>query len=268
MSGPPIITLTTDFGGGPFVGLIKGVILGIYPQVRLVDLCHDIPPQDVRAGALMLEQALGVFPSGSVHLAVVDPGVGTQRRPLVVEALNMLFVGPDNGLFTPVMMADPGARLFALDKPRYHRQPVSATFHGRDIFAPVAAHLAWGIKPEELGTPVERAELLDWPRAWRGPDSLVGQVLGADRFGNLQTNLNRWEVEAYLAGRPAEVRLGELVINGLSQTYGQSPPGQALALFNSLDRLELALNRGDLRQGLGLDPGAIFGLEVAVRALA
>jgi len=122
---PPLITLTTDFGNGPFAELVKGVILGIYLQVRLVDLCHDIPPQDVRAaGALVLEQALRVFPSGSVHLAVVDPGVGTQHRLLVVEALNMLFVLPNNVLFTPVRRADSGARLFALNKPRYYRQPV------------------------------------------------------------------------------------------------------------------------------------------------
>jgi S-adenosylmethionine hydrolase len=267
MSGPPLITLTTDFGGGPFVGLMKGVILGIYPQVRLVDLCHDIPPQNVRAGALVLEQILGVFPSGSVHLVVVDPGVGTERRPVVVEALNMLFVGPDNGLFTPVMMADPGARIFSLNKPRYHRQPVSATFHGRDIFAPVAAHLARGVSPEELGTPVERADMLDWPRAQRRHNLLLGQILGADRFGNLQTNLNRWEVEAYLASRTAEVRLGELTIKGISQTYGQAQPGQALALFNSLDRLELALNRGDLARSPGMQTHELYGMEVRVAAL-
>ncbi len=265
MSGPPLITLTSDFGAGPFVGLMKGVILGIYPQVRLVDLCHDIPPQDVRAGALVLEQALGVFPSGSVHLAVVDPGVGTERRPLVVEALDMLFVGPDNGLFTPVLLADPSARAYVLDKPRYHRQPVSATFHGRDIFAPVAAHLTWGISPEELGSYIGDPIRLDWPRPYRREEILLGHVLGVDRFGNLQTNLSRWEVEAFLAGRPAEIQSAGLVIEGLSQSYGQAEPGAALALFNSLDRLELAVNRGSALVRAGLASADLFGLEVRVR---
>ncbi len=268
MVTPPLIVLCSDFGGGPFVGLMKGVILGICPQALLVDLAHDIPPQDVRAGALVLEQALSVFPAGTIHLAVVDPGVGGQRRAILVEALNQFFVGPDNGIFTPVLLADSQARVWELNNPAFFRHPLSATFHGRDIFAPVAAHLAWGLSPGELGSPAREPVLLDWPLPFRRGDTLVGQVLGADRFGNLQTNLSRAQVEGFLAGRPAQVSLAGLVVKGLSQTYAQAAPGGLVALFNSLDRLELAQNLGDARRAMGLEAGRELGLEVVVAALA
>ena len=136
MSRAPLITLTSDFGPGVFAGLMKGVILGICPEARLVDLSHHVPPQDVFAGSLVMCQALDVFGPPTVHLAVVDPGVGTARRPLVVRALGMHFVGPDNGIFTPVYRADPHWKAHELTNRRFFRSTVSATFHGRDIFAP------------------------------------------------------------------------------------------------------------------------------------
>ncbi|MBI5521840.1 MAG: SAM-dependent chlorinase/fluorinase [Desulfarculus sp.] len=262
----PIITLTSDFGPGLFVGLMKGVILSLCPSARLVDLEHGIAAQDVRAGALALEAALGVFPAGTVHLAVVDPGVGTSRRGLALKALGQFWVGPDNGLFTPVWLADPQTQGWELTEPAYFRQPVSQTFHGRDVFAPVAARLATGLDPARLGPPLTGPVLLDWPRPYaRGPE-LVGQVLGADCFGNLLTNLGRAQVEAFLAGRPALVRLAGLEVRGLSAAYGQAPSGVPLALFNSQQRLELALNQGDLRGHLGLEAAEVYGLEVTVGA--
>ncbi len=261
---PPLVTLTSDFGPGPYPGMMKGVILGICPRAVLVDLSHQVPPQAVRAGALVLEQGLGVFPPGTVHLAVVDPGVGTGRRPICLAALDMFFVGPDNGLFTPVLLADPRARAFHLARSRYFRHPVSDTFHGRDIFAPVAAHLARGLDPARLGPAVDDPVLLDWPRPRQENEELKGMVWTADSFGNLGTNLPRELVEEFLAGRPARVYLGDLVIKGISRAYGQVPPGEPLALYDSSGRLELALNQGDLCAHLGLKRAGVYGREVVV----
>lgn len=259
-----IITLTSDFGPGPFAGLMKGVILGVNPRVRLVDLSHAVPPQDVLAGALILEQALAVFPPGTVHLAVVDPGVGGPRRPLCLAAAGQYFVGPDNGLFTAPLRADPAARAHLLAEEGYFRHPVSATFHGRDIFAPVAAHLAAGLEPARLGPPVADPVRLAWPEPRTEGDRLLGQVLLADDFGNLCTNLGRREVEAFLAGGPGVVEFMGRRLPGPRRWYGEATAGEALALFNSQDRLELAENRGNLARRLGLEPRAVAGLPVCL----
>ncbi|MFH1059093.1 MAG: SAM-dependent chlorinase/fluorinase [Pseudomonadota bacterium] len=264
---PPVVSLTTDFGEGPFVGLMKAVILGICPEARLVDLSHAVPAQDVLAGALVLEQAIGYFPAKSVHLAVVDPGVGAGRRALAVAALGQFWVGPDNGLFTPVLRADPAARAYALAEPRSFLMKISATFHGRDVFAPVAAHLARGLDPARLGPLVGDPVRLEWTLPRLDGGALVGQVLAADRFGNLLTNLDRAAVLAFLAGRPAVVEAAGLKVEGLAPAYGSVRPGAVAAIFNSLDRLELALNQGDLCAWLGLTPAAVRGLAVRLRAV-
>ncbi|MCB2226595.1 MAG: SAM-dependent chlorinase/fluorinase [Desulfarculaceae bacterium] len=264
----PIITMTSDFGPGVFVGLMKGVILGVCPEARLVDLEHDIAPQDVAAGALALEQAIGVFPSGTVHLAVVDPGVGGERRAMAIEAAGCLWVGPDNGLFSAVLNADPEARCYQISDQSIFRQPVSATFHGRDVFAPAAAHLAKGRAASSLGPAISDPMRLDWPQPRQEGHALVGAVLMADRFGNLMTNLGREQVEGFLAGRPALVSLAGTAIQGIAKSYDSAEAGQGVALFNSLGRLELAVSQGSLLQRLGLRPGKERGLEVRVEALA
>ena len=261
---PPVITLTSDFGPGPFAGLMKGVILGICPQARLVDLSHFVPAQNVRAGAMVLEQALGVFGPGAIHLAVVDPGVGTNRRPICLAALGMFFVGPDNGLFTPALSADPGCKAYLLENKKYLRQTVSATFHGRDIFAPVAAHLALGLDPAELGPLAPDPVRLSWQAVREENKELVGLVVGADSFGNLGTNLGREQVEAFLRGRRARVSVGDITVTGISRTYGAREPGGILALYNSLNQLELAVSHGDLAKRLGLGPDDLYGLKVTV----
>lgn len=263
----PIITLTTDFGPSPFPGLMKGVILGICPQAHLVDLSHAVAAQDVRQGALVIEQALEVFPQGAVHLGVVDPGVGTSRRPIAVAALGMFFVGPDNGLFTPALLADPQAKVFELTDESLFRQPVCATFHGRDVFAPMAAHLAKGLDPSKLGPLVRDPVMLTWPQPKVENGVLLGSVLSADSFGNLDTNLPRALVEEFLAGRRAEVSLGAMKIKGIQHAYGQTSSGQPLALFNSMERLELAINQGNLYARLAPERGSAFGLAVEVRAI-
>jgi S-adenosylmethionine hydrolase len=263
----PIITLTTDFGPSPFPGLMKGVILGICPEAQLVDLSHAVAAQDVRQGALVIEQALEVFPFGTVHLGVVDPGVGTSRRPIAVAALGMFFVGPDNGLFTPALLADPQAKVFELTDESLFRQPVCATFHGRDVFAPVAAHLAKGLDPSKLGPLVRDPVTLTWPQPKMENGVLLGSVLSSDSFGNLDTNLPRALVEEFLAGRRAEVSLGAMKIRGIQHAYGQTSNGQPLALFNSMDRLELAINQGNLYARLAPERGSAFGLAVEVRPI-
>ncbi|MCF8031487.1 MAG: SAM-dependent chlorinase/fluorinase [Desulfarculaceae bacterium] len=260
----PIITLTSDFGPGLFVGLMKGVILGICPQARLVDLEHGIAAQDVMAGALVLEQALGVFPEGTVHLAVVDPGVGGARRAMVVRGAGCLWVGPDNGLFSAVLATDPGASCYELGDQGIFRQPISNTFHGRDIFAPAAAHLARGREASSMGRQISDPVRLDRPQPSQEGHALVGEVLMADRFGNLITNLERGQVERFLDGRPVAVRAAATAVFAISPSYDAVPPGETVALFNSTGRLELAVNQGSLLERLGLDPGNERGLGVRV----
>jgi S-adenosylmethionine hydrolase len=263
----PIITMTTDFGLSPFSGLMKGVILGICPQAQLVDLSHSVAAQDVRQGALVIEQALEVFPNGTVHLGVVDPGVGTSRRPIAIAALGMFFVGPDNGLFTPALLADPQAKVYELADESLFRQPICATFHGRDVFSPVAAQLAKGLNPAKLGPQVVDPVLLTWPQPKEEGGVLFGTVLSSDSFGNLDTNLPRNLVEEFLAGRKAQVLLGAMKITGIQRAYCQAGHGEPLALFNSMDRLELAINQGNLYARIAPDRGSAFGLAVEVHAV-
>lgn len=179
-------------------------------------------------------------------------------------ALGSFFVGPDNGLFTPALEADPQARVFHLTNADLFRHPVSATFHGRDVFAPVAAHLACGLEPERLGPPVADPIRLDWPRPHQEGEVLYGVVLGADPFGNLDTNLSRAVVEEFLQGRPARVSLAGMNLGEVARSYDAVPKGQPVVVYNSQDRLELALNQGDLCQRLGLEPNKVFGLPVRV----
>ncbi len=189
----PIVTLLTDFGlEDEYVGVMKGVILSIAPQVRLVDLTHSVPPQDVRRAALILMNAAPYFPPDTVHLAVVDPGVGTERRPIAVRTGRGTFVGPDNGLFSFVLAEMETWTAVELREPAYRLPLVSTTFHGRDIFAPAAAHLASGVPVEALGPVVNNLATLPLPRLEIGESSLEGEILYADRFGNLVTSIGRF----------------------------------------------------------------------------
>ena len=248
-----IVTLLTDFGlADPFVGIVKGVILGINPKVELVDLTHEIPPQDILAGALALEMAVPYFPRGTIHLAVVDPGVGGARRPLAVEAGGHVFVGPDNGLFT-FLWGRPAVRAVACSNPAYHLRSVSQTFHARDLFAPVVAHLSLGVELSRLGPPVEDPVVLSWPRPRKNGDAELGEILHVDRFGNLLTNLmppespEETEVVIEVAG---------LKILGLSPYYGAGRPGEVGAIVGSTGRIEIFVNSGNAQAQLGVGRGA------------
>ena len=266
-----LIALLTDFGTADgYVASMKGVILGILPEATLVDVTHEIAPQDVAQGAFVLGSVYRFFPADTIFVAVVDPGVGTSRRALLVVTPHGRFVAPDNGLLTYVMgqeqrpQAPIETRLFspleaavpptwkaiALSGPEYWRQPVSATFHGRDIFAPVAAHLARGVPPEELGEEVSSLTVLHVPPPVRVGETLRGLVLHVDRFGNLVTNVPAEE----LPQGSVRVKVGSATIEGLSATYGE---GRGLvALVGSHGYVEIALVGGSAAQLLGVGVGA------------
>jgi S-adenosylmethionine hydrolase len=269
----PILTLLTDFGiEDEYVGVMKGVILSIAPHVRLVDLSHQIPPQDVRRAALLLSNAAPFFPPDTVHLAVVDPGVGTERRPLAIRTPVGTFVGPDNGLFSYVLAEVPHWVAVELRNPAYWLPRPSFTFHGRDIFAPTAAHLAAGAPLESLGPRVTDLKALPLPRLEMGDRWLEGEVLYADRFGNLVTSIGRfgWERDhlvlvpafssaaslrrAFPAATVRVVAAG-LELQGVRRTYGEVPAGTALALIGSHSFLEIAVREGNAAEQLGLQVG-------------
>ena len=261
-----VITLLTDFGlEDAYVGVVKGVLLGINPRARLVDLTHAVPAQDVRRASLLLEGAWQFFPPGSVHLAVVDPGVGSARRPIAVAAGGHYFVGPDNGLLG-FCFDLPGARAVVLTARRFHRHPVSRTFHGRDVFAPVAAHCSRGVGLAALGPPLRDPVRLPWctPRR-RGP-RVDGEVLLVDRFGNLLTNL----LGAGLPG-PADrgvLRVGGARVRGLVGTYAERPRGTLGAVIDSSGRVEVFVREGSARRRLGIGPGARVSWTTSKLALA
>lgn len=252
----PTITLTTDFGdGSTYVAQMKGVILSIHPGVLLVDITHRIAPQDVRGAALVLEEACRWFPEGTIHLAVVDPGVGTER-PLVCAAVGPhRFVAPDNGLLTLVCREAVAVRTFRLVERRYWLPDVSPTFHGRDILAPVAAHLARGVDPAALGPPQDQLVTLDFPLPVGTADSLVGEILSIDAFGNLISNIPARLLPEDVPRAGLRVRVGPREIRGLVATYGRGEPGELVALIGSAGRLEIAVVGGNAARQLGARVG-------------
>jgi S-adenosyl-L-methionine hydrolase (adenosine-forming) len=254
-----IVTILTDFGlDDAYVGIVKGVILAINPAAHLVDLTHAVPPQDVLRGALALDTAYRFFPPGTVHLAVVDPGVGGPRRALALSVDGHYFVGPDNGLFG-FLLAAPRLRAVRLASPAYRRGgTVSRTFHARDVFAPAAAHCSLGVPLERFGPPVHDPVRLDWPRPSRVGRRLVGRVLLADRFGNLLTNL----APADLPGPAADcvLEIAGQRIEGIVGTYGERPLRALGSVVDSSGRLEVFVREGSARDRLGVGPGAAVSL--------
>ena len=232
-----IITLTTDFGIGDYdTGVLHGVILGITPDARLVDLTHAIPAHDIRAAAIILGRAVPYFPPGTIHMAVVDPGVGTNRRGIAARLGEQYFVGPDNGLLTLMLQrAELPLEIVQLDRPAFWLAQVSPIFHGRDIFSPVAAHLARGVALAELGTAIHDPVLLDIPRPQPTDQGWRGEVIQIDAFGNLATNLEKQHARA----GSRTVRIGGVEIHGLVCTFGDGKPGDLVALFDSSDRLSV-----------------------------
>lgn len=265
---PAFITFLTDFGlQDDFVGTCHGVIKRIAPEVQIVDLTHGIPPRAVLQGALVLANTLPYAPSG-VHLAVVDPGVGSGRRSLALEdAAGELYVGPDNGLLVPAAERNGGiARAHELSSPEYALPSVSRTFHGRDLFAPAAAHLALGVRLEQLGPPVDPEALarLDLPKPDIGASRIRATILYVDAFGNVQLNLAREHLESagVVPGRRLELELGgERYYAVAARTFSDARPGDIILYEDAYRNVSIAINRGDAAAMLAAVPGR----EVRIR---
>jgi S-adenosylmethionine hydrolase len=260
----PVIALLTDFGTRDhYAGTMKGVALGICPDITFVDISHDVPPHDVVAGALELAAAYKYFPAGTIFLVVVDPGVGSTRRGIAADTGDYKFVAPDNGVLTAVFDEHAPKRVVELTERRYARPTVSRTFEGRDRFAPAAAWLAKGIELVALGRPAGATHRLDLPHATLDGDRIAGQVLRVDRFGNLITNIDRKTFDR-LAGAQLEIQIGGRVVSKVVSAYTDASPGELCALFGSTDHLEIAANGASAAGELDLGRGA--PVHVARRA--
>lgn len=265
---PPIVTLLTDFGvDSTYPAQMKGVILQRCPEAVVVDLTHGVPRHDVRSGAFMLASAYGAFPKGTVHVAVVDPGVGSARRIVAAETEDAFFVAPDNGLLTVVLRSrfeeepETETRLVAVENTDLMRPEVSSTFHGRDIFAPVGGELARGAPLEELGPELDVFRPLDLPSPRIGEEVIEGAALYIDPFGNIVTNI---PAQALPTARPDALKVQILgaVINGLADAYADVPPGMLLAYIGSAGLLEVAVNQQSAAKRLGADIGAPVRVEL------
>jgi hypothetical protein len=238
--------LTTDFGlKDPYVAEMKAVILSICPTAIIVDVTHEVEKFNIRMGAYMLTSAAPYFPEGTVHVAVVDPGVGTQRRQIIVQTKRNFFVGPDNGLLMLAAEAQGIKRMYEITSRRLMLPHVSSTFHGRDIFAPAAAHLANGVPPEDFGPEITEAVKPTFTKVTRDKDTLAGEVLHVDGFGNIITNIHAKDLADFKEGMvQAEFSSHKLQLK-LSRTYAEAKPHEALALIGSHNYLEIALNQGN-----------------------
>jgi S-adenosylmethionine hydrolase len=252
----PLITLTTDFGdGSPYVAALKGMILAIDREARLLDLTHHIPPQQLRHTAFFLLHALPYFPPGVLHVVVVDPGVGSDRGLLYVDLDGCRLLVPDNGCWTLLAASLSGSpRVRRLEESRYWRPSVSATFHGRDILAPVAGWLSRGLDPDLLGPAVTSWVELTLPAPMSGHERVTGEVVFVDSFGNLITNISA-ETVAGLGHGPMRVLINGEVITGLARTYSEGAPGSLLALISSGGLLEVAVNQGSAADRLHAGAG-------------
>ena len=256
-----IVTLTTDFGiGGPYVAALKGILLDMAPGVQLVDVCHTISPQNILEGGFVLAAIVDAFPKGSVHLAVVDPGVGTDRRLIAVRVADQWFVLPDNGLITGVIRGRSPDGVWEITNPALRREVVSATFHGRDIMAPVAAHLIRGGAPEEIGPLRSRYITLRNFEPTADEHGFVGEVIFRDTFGNLITNVNTDQ----LSSAPYDTWIIEIAgawIHGIRNAYGERPSGTLVALVGSSGWVEIAVVNGDAARQLTAGAGTTVRLR-------
>jgi len=258
MANNGVITLLTDFGlRDHFVAAMKGVILSLNPDLTLVDVSHLVPPQDIFAGAFTLGQAWALFPSGTIHVAVVDPGVGTARKVMAASAAGHYFVAPDNGILTCVMEVQEDFTAYEVTAEHYFRKPVSVTFHGRDIFAPIAAWISRGIPLKQLGLALPKPVRLNIPVPKKVREGVIqGVILAVDQFGNLITNL-----------KPADVPPASKIILGskrevtsFRRVYGEGTPGELFVLQGSTGYLEIAVKNGSAAAALELKAGAAIGV--------
>ena len=272
MARKPIITLTTDFGlNDHFVGTTKGVILSIEPEAEIVDICHSVQAFDVLDGALTISQAYSYFPSGTVHMVIVDPGVGTTRRPLLVTSERYHFVAPDNGVLSLIYQREQRLSARHVTAEHYFLQPVSNTFHARDVFSPVAAYLAKGVDPAKFGEEVSDFVRFSAPKPKPvSENTLRGVVLKVDRFGNLITNITPQDAPMLFAQEaPAfKIVVGKREIAEIKDAYARGAPGEVFGILGSMGYLEIAANRGAAAQILGVGKGSDVSIVLGDAAAA
>ena len=258
MANPPLIALLTDFGAREnSVGVMRGVILSIAPDARLADITHEIPPQDIASGAWSLATSWRFFTAGAIFLCVVDPGVGSARLPIALRVGDRYFVGPDNGLCTPMLTSGEPITAVALTEPRYQRPDPAPTFHGRDIFAPAAAHLAAGVPLAALGAPLAADRLITLPfpqPAWQA-DALLGEVLHVDQYGNLITNLSGDLAATVLTTPSSVLRVGGHVVTARGRTFADGVAGQPMLFLDSSGYLAIAVRNGSAAALLAVGRG-------------
>ena len=256
----PVITLTTDFGTNDhFVGALKGVIVDIVPEAQIVDITHAVQAFDVLDGALAIAQAYSYFPNGTIHMVVVDPGVGTTRRPILASSDGYHFVAPDNGVLSMVYAREERVHVRHITSDHYFRQPVSNTFHGRDVFAPVAAYLAKQVDSHKFGDEIEDYVKFAAPRPKpAGENRMRGVVLKIDRFGNLITNVSPNDVPALFAAKPGafKIMVGSREITEIRTAYAEGAPGEVFGILGSMGYLEIVANRAAAAQITGASKGS------------
>jgi S-adenosylmethionine hydrolase len=261
-----IITLTTDFGlHDPYVAMMKGVILSIHSKARIIDITHQIQAGAIIHAAGIIREAFPFFPKGTVHVAVIDPGVGSDRRLIGLKAGGHFFVGPDNGIFWPVIEDHKEAKIIHLIENAFFLSGMSHTFHGRDVFAPVAAYLSQGADLEQMGPKIDDPRTLLYPSPREKAGILYGQTTRVDHFGNLITNIHRKDLHSFLESAHPVIEAGNLVIKKLSHTYSDVEEGEPLALINSSDWLEIAVHLGRASEYMGLKSEELLGTEVRVK---
>lgn len=260
-----IITLLTDFGlSDPYVAMMKGVVLSINAKARLVDITHDIRPGAIYRAASAIRETYRFFPAGTIHVGVVDPGVGGDRRMIALEANGHAFVGPDNGLFWLIVQEVKNARIVHLKEKSFFLSSVTSTFHGRDVFAPVAAYLSLGTELEKMGAPISDPTplLVPIPQVERGV--LVGQITHVDHFGNLISNIGSETLRRFLGQSYPMIKVGTLDIRKLDRIYSDVEEGMPLAFLNSSDLLEVAVNLGRASEVVGVEEEELIGTPIRI----
>lgn len=253
-----MITLLTDFGAEDgYVGAMKGVILSINPRAAIIDISHQIPPQDIMAGAFVLSQAAPFFPKGTIHMAIVDPGVGGKRRPILIRTDRYFFVGPDNGIFDIALQRENIKQKIHLTSRKYFLGYISSTFHGRDIFSPVAAYLSLGIDPALFGKNIKRAAKLDFKKPVARDGKITGRIIHIDRFGNLITNIDERLLKMVFKNRPFKAKVSGAIIKKNLLSYAYAKENEAVSLIGSSGLLEISVKEKSASRALGIGRGGL-----------
>jgi S-adenosylmethionine hydrolase len=260
----PIITLTTDFGlRDPYVAEMKAVILSICPETTIVDVSHEIEKFNVRMAAFVLACAVPYFPKGTIYVAVVDPGVGTKRKPMLIQTRNAIYIGPDNGILALATKNDKPIQIREITNRKFMMPQISNTFHGRDIFAPTAAHIADGTELEMIGREIQKIVRPSFAKVVRKKNTLVGEVIHVDSFGNIVTNVDRAELELIVTGLRISVRLGDTEREmRLVNAYAEGERGEPSVLVGSNNLIEIFVNRGNAAEALRVRNGDKIAIRV------